>query len=91
MSGHVGRDLRVRYLLLGTIQRVGDRVRITAQLVDTTNGRQLWSDRFDRQGKDLFAIQDDIIETVVARLAIQVLFGREDTNSRGSDEKHGRL
>lgn len=68
----VGRDLRVRYLLLGTIQRAGDRIRITAQLVDTANGRHLWSDRFDRQGKDLFAVQDDIIDTVVARLAIQV-------------------
>jgi TolB-like protein/Tfp pilus assembly protein PilF len=68
----IGRELGVRYLLQGTIQREDDRVRISAQLVDATNGRQIWSDRYDREGKDLFAIQDDIIQTVVARLAIQV-------------------
>ncbi|MDI7860473.1 adenylate/guanylate cyclase domain-containing protein [Rhizobiaceae bacterium n13] len=68
----VGRALGVRYLLQGTLQKEGSRVRISAQLVDAPSGRQIWSDRYDSQGEDIFAIQDDIIETVVARLAIQV-------------------
>ncbi|MEY9197432.1 adenylate/guanylate cyclase domain-containing protein [Sinorhizobium sp. CCBAU 05631] len=68
----VGRALGVRYLLQGTLQRDGSRVRISAQLVDAPSRRQIWSDRYDSQGDDIFAIQDDIIETVVARLAVQV-------------------
>ncbi|MDX0442479.1 tetratricopeptide repeat protein [Sinorhizobium medicae] len=68
----VGRELGVRYLLQGTLQRDGARVRISAQLVDAPSRRQIWSDRYDGQGNDIFAIQDDIIETVVARLAVQV-------------------
>ncbi len=68
----VGRALGVRYLLQGTLQKDGTRVRVSAQLVDAPSGRQIWADRYDGQGGDIFAIQDDIIGTVVARLAVQV-------------------
>lgn len=68
----IGRDLGVRYLLEGTVQKVENRIRINAQLIDAGTGRHLWADRYDREGQDLFAIQDDIIGTVVARLAINV-------------------
>lgn len=68
----IGDDLGVRYLLQGTVQRANNRVRVSAQLVDAESGRQLWSERYDEQGHDIFAIQDNIIETVVTRLAIEV-------------------
>jgi adenylate cyclase len=68
----IGRDLGVKYLLDGSVQRYQNRVRLTAQLVDTGTGWQVWSDRYDREGSDIFAIQDHIIESVVSRLNLEV-------------------
>jgi adenylate cyclase len=56
----VGRELGVQSVLEGSIRRSGDRVRITAQLVDTTNGAHLWADRYDRDLTDIFEVQDDV-------------------------------
>src|SRR6185503_10090324 len=56
----VGRDLGVRFVLEGSIQRAGDRVRITAQLVDAKTGFHLWAERYDRQVRDIFAVQDEV-------------------------------
>jgi adenylate cyclase len=58
--------------LEGTVQRDRNRVRLTAQLVDTETGWQLWGDRHDRDGNDIFDIQDHIIKTVVTRLNLEV-------------------
>ena len=68
----IGADLGVRYLLQGTYQKGSDRVRLSAELIDATTGRQIWFDRYDRKGSDFSQIQDDLIDTVVARLAVQV-------------------
>ena len=68
----VGRDLGVEYLLEGTVQRDRNRVRLTAQLVDAGTGWQLWGDRYDRDGNDIFDIQDNIIKAVVTRLNVEV-------------------
>lgn len=68
----IGRDLRVRYLLEGTVLRAADRVRISAQLVDTESGWQLWSERYDRRGGDVLAISDELISAVVNELAVEV-------------------
>ena len=65
----VGRDLGVRYVLEGSLQSEGDRLRVTAQLIDTTTGGHIWADRFDRQASDLFAIQDEISGRVAATVA----------------------
>jgi adenylate cyclase len=62
----VGRELGVRYVLEGAVRRVANRVRITAQLVDTANGSHVWAERFDRELVDLLALQDEITEQVVA-------------------------
>ncbi|HZZ37008.1 MAG TPA: TIR domain-containing protein [Caulobacteraceae bacterium] len=62
----IGRELGVRYVLEGSIRRSGDRVRVTAQLVDAANGSHLWADRFDRELIDILALQDEITEQVVA-------------------------
>jgi adenylate cyclase len=68
----IGRDLGVGYLLEGTVQREQNRVRLTAQLVDAGTGWQLWGDRYDRDGRDIFEIQDNVIKAVVTRLNVEV-------------------
>jgi adenylate cyclase len=68
----VGRELAVRYIIEGTVQRASDKVRINAQLIDATTGHHLWAERYDRDLKDLFVIQDEIVQTIVTTLAIKV-------------------
>jgi adenylate cyclase len=68
----VGEELGVRYVLEGSVQRTGDRMRINAQLIDATTGKHLWADRYDRDAQRLFDIQDEIVETIVATLAFEV-------------------
>ena len=68
----VGRDLGVRYVLQGSIRREGERVRVSAQLADTVTGAHRWAERYDRQIKDVFAVQDEVARTIVAILAAHV-------------------
>ena len=68
----VGRELGVRYVLEGSIQRAGDRIRISAQLIDATTGAHRWADRYDRKLDDTFAVQDEVVRTIVAVLAVHV-------------------
>jgi len=60
----VGRDLGVSYVLEGSVRKVGDRVRINAQLIDATNGAHLWADRFDGSLEDVFELQDNVAASV---------------------------
>lgn len=64
----IGRELGAGAVLEGSVQRSGDRLRVTTQLVDVANGLHLWSERFDRQMKDVFDIEDEIAENVVQAL-----------------------
>jgi adenylate cyclase len=66
----VGRDLGVHSVLEGSIRRAGNRVRITAQLIDVTNGAHLWADRYDRDLTDIFAVQDDVTRRIVHALKV---------------------
>ena len=68
----IGRELGVRYVLEGSVRRVGDRVRITAQLIDAVTGAHLWANRYDRELSNVFAVQDDVTRAIVTVLAIQV-------------------
>ena len=68
----VGRDLGVRYVLEGSVQRAADRVRITAQLVDAKTGYHLWAERYDREVRDIFALQDEVTQHIVQALAVKV-------------------
>jgi adenylate cyclase len=68
----VGRELGVRYALEGSIRRGGDRVRISAQLIDSGTGAHRWAERYDRELKDIFAIQDEVARTIAAVLAAHV-------------------
>ena len=64
----VGRELRVRYVLEGSVRRAGDRVRITAQLVESENGAHVWADRYDGRLDDVFDLQDQICASIVGTL-----------------------
>ena len=65
----VARELGVRYVLEGSVRRAGNRVRITAQLIDAASGHHLWADRYDRELADVFAVQDEIAQTITGQLA----------------------
>ena len=64
----VGRELGVRYVLEGSVRKVDDQVRITAQLVDAAAGHHLWAERYDRDVNDIFGVQDEISQTIVIAL-----------------------
>ncbi len=64
----VGKDLNVRYVVEGSVQRADQSVRVTAQLIDTATGRQIWADRYDRQVDNIFAIRDDITRSIAGTL-----------------------
>ena len=62
----VAKDLGVRYVLEGSVRKGGNRVRITAQLIDATTGQHVWAERYDRELADIFALQDEMAQTIVA-------------------------
>ena len=68
--GEIGRKLKVATVLEGSVRKAGDRLRVTAQLVNVADGYHLWSDRFDRQLEDVFAIQDEIAASIVKALRL---------------------
>ena len=74
----VSEELGVRYVLEGSVQRSGDRVRITAQLIDALTGNHLWAERYDRDLKDIFALQDEI--TIKILTAVQVKLTEGETS-----------
>ena len=69
----VAADLGVKYLLEGSVRKAGERVRVNAQLIDGVNGGHLWADRYDRDLTDIFAIQDEITQSIVEQLKIRLL------------------
>lgn len=69
----IARDLRVRYLLEGSVRLSGERVRVSTRLFEAATGELLWAERFDRQLADIFAIQDEITEAVVRHLELELL------------------
>lgn len=68
----IARELGVRYVLEGSVRRSGDRVRISAQLNDVSTGGHLWAERYDRELADIFAVQDEITEAIVAAIEPQL-------------------
>jgi adenylate cyclase len=83
----VGQDLGVRYLLEGSVRKAGNRVRITAQLIDTNTGYHLWAERYDRERQDIFALQDEVTQQIVCALQVKLTdseeccFGRTPTTN----------
>jgi adenylate cyclase len=73
----VGRELGVRHVLEGSVRKAGNRVRITAQLIDAGSSGHLWAERFDRELTDIFATQDEVVEKIVGALAVTLTRGEE--------------
>jgi adenylate cyclase len=73
----IGRDLGVRSVLEGSIRRAGNRVRITAQLIDAATGAHLWADRYDRDLTDIFEVQDEVVAKIVGVLAVTLTMGEQ--------------
>jgi adenylate cyclase len=69
----VARALDVTHVMEGSVRKAGDRVRITAQLIDSVTGGHVWADRYDRDLTDIFAIQDEISKAIVAALRVKLL------------------
>jgi len=84
---HVSKELGVRYMLEGSVRKAGNRVRITAQLIDATTGYHLWAERYDRELQDIFAVQDEVTQKIVTALKVQLTpseqerVGRAPTNN----------
>ena len=72
---HVARELGVRYILEGSTRRVGDEMRINAQLIDATTGGHLWAERFDGKWSEVFALQDRVVENVASALELRLVTG----------------
>ncbi|KKL97920.1 hypothetical protein LCGC14_1829590, partial [marine sediment metagenome] len=68
----VGKELGVRYVLEGSVRKADNRVRITAQLIDASSGGHLWAERYDRDLKDIFALQDEVTKEIVSALAVKL-------------------
>ena len=73
----VGRELGVRYVLEGSVRKAGNRVRVTGQLIDAESGAHIWADRFDRELTDIFAVQDELTQEIIAALKIKLSEGEK--------------
>ena len=76
----IGRALHVEYVVEGSVRTVGDRVRITAQLINAATGFHRWSDTYDRRLQDIFAVQDEISRSIVQALELQIMSGTDTTS-----------
>ena len=68
----VARELNVRYIIEGSVRRMGERIRIAVQLIDAETGNDVWAERFDREATDIFTIQDQVVRTIVSTLVGRV-------------------
>lgn len=82
----VANDLGIRYILEGSVRKAGDRVRISAQLIDGETGNHLWAERYDRKLEDIFAIQDEITMTVVGAIQPELSVAEQQRARRKSSE-----
>ncbi|HTY06851.1 MAG TPA: protein kinase [Gemmatimonadales bacterium] len=79
----IGRQLGVATVLEGSVQRAGDRLRVTAQLIKTSDGLHLWSQNFDRNANDIFAVQDEVARAVVAALQVRLMAPADSAGMSG--------
>jgi adenylate cyclase len=73
----VGQELGVRYVLEGSVQKAGDRIRINAQLIDARTGNHLWAERYDRNLQDLFAVQDELTKKIITAMQVKLTEGEQ--------------
>jgi TolB-like protein len=80
----VARELNVRFVVEGSVRRMGDRIRITVQLIDAASGQQVWGERFDRGQSETFAVQDEVVQRIVSTLVGRV----QSTDADRARRKH---
>ncbi|MGO7171822.1 tetratricopeptide repeat protein [Rhizobium leguminosarum] len=79
----MAKALGVRYVLEGSVRKAGNRVRVTAQLIDASNGGHIWASRFDRDLTDIFAVQDELTQEIVAALRLNLTHGDQGRLAQG--------
>ena len=72
----------MRYVLEGSVRRAGDRLRVTAQLIDAIKGHHLWAESYDRELKDTFALQDEITRKILVALEVRLTWGKQASTRR---------
>ena len=87
----VGRELGVRYVVEGSVRKAGNRVRVTAQLIEAETGTHIWADRYERDLNDIFALQDEITQKVVARHCAEPARARDPACAGQADRGPARL
>jgi len=88
----VGEELGVRYVLEGSVRKAGDKIRITAQLIDALNGHHLWAKRYDRNLSDIFAVQDEITKKIITAMQIKLTEGEQArTAAKGTNNLEAYL
>jgi TolB-like protein/class 3 adenylate cyclase len=78
----IGRELGVDYVLEGSVRKAGNRVRVTGQLIDAAGGEHVWADRFDRDLTDIFAVQDELTQEIIAALKVKLTSEQKGRLSR---------
>ena len=73
----VSEELGVRYVLEGSVRKAGDQIRITAQLIDGLAGHHIWAERYERNLKEIFAVQDDITKNIITALQVKLTEGEQ--------------
>ncbi|NIS83129.1 MAG: adenylate/guanylate cyclase domain-containing protein, partial [Anaerolineales bacterium] len=87
----VAEDLGVRYVLEGSVQKAGDRIRLNVQLIDAVKGKHLWAESYDRELKDVFDVQDEITRKVVTEMAVKISWGEQARGWTRMTESHEAL
>jgi adenylate cyclase len=88
----VGEELGVQYMVEGSVRRAEDRVRITVQLIDTLTGHHIWAEKYDRDVKDIFAVQDEITKKIITALQVKLTEGEQaGVYARGTDNLEAYL
>ena len=85
----IGRDLNVRYVLEGSVQRGGDRMRVNVQLIDAESGAHLWAERFDKPIADLFDMQDEIVSRLANQLQTELMRLETRRAERAAPDRNG--
>jgi adenylate cyclase len=88
----VSKELGVRYVLEGSVRKSGDKIRIAAQLIDALDGKHLWAEQYDRNLKDIFAVQDDITKDITMAMQVKLTEGEQaQTAARGTNNLEAYL
>ena len=88
----VAEELGIRYVLEGSVRKDSDRLRITAQLIDAISGHHLWAERYDRDMKDLFAVQDELTKKIITAMQVELTSGEQaHVDAKGTENLQAYL